>query len=469
VGPHYSRLLAFDPDRYPEVKGDLAESWEVAADRLTYTFRLKPGVTFHDGSPLTSADVKASYERIARPVEGVVSMRKARYEDLAAIEAPDPLTVVFRMRQPDSSMLLNFASPWNCIYSAAKLAADPRFPEKNILGSGPFRFVEHAKGSHWVGARFDGYHDKGKPHLDGFRAVFMAEPAMINAIQGGQIMAQFRGVSPAEAQRLRQAMGDRITIVESPWLCKLDLFFNNAKPPYDDIRVRRALTLAIDRWRGAEALARQTMVKDVGGVVRPGHPMAIAPKELERFAGFGRDGAAAKAEARRLLKEAGQENLKFRMVTRDVQSPFQPVAVYLIDQWRQVGVAVENGPVNVAQQKQAYLTGNYEVGLDANCFDVDEPDPQLLLYVSTDRSPVNLAHYTDRAMDALYETQKRATTAPEQLAAIRAFETRLHENSYAAPVVWWQRIVAHSSAIRGWKILPSHYLNQDLASVWLAP
>jgi peptide/nickel transport system substrate-binding protein len=297
----------------------------------------------------------------------------------------------------------------------------------------------------------------------------MAEPAMINALQGGQIMAQFRGVSPAEAQRLKQALGEKISIVESPWLCKLDLFFNNAKKPYDDIRVRKALTLAVDRWRGAEALARQTMVKDVGSAIRPGHPMAMTANDLEPFAGFGRDGAAAKAESRRLLKEAGQENLRFRLVTRDVQSPFQPVAVYLIDQWRQVGVTVENGPVNVAQQKQAYLSGNYEVGLDATCFDVDEPDPQLLLYVSTDRSPVNLSHYVDREMDALYERQKRATGEAEQLAAIRAFEKRLLDNVYTAPVVWWQRIVATSSAIRGWRILPSHYLNQDLAGVWLAP
>ena len=468
VGPHYSRLLKFDPDDYPAITGDVATSWEVSPDRLSYVFKLKPGVKFHDGSALTSADVKATYERIRNPPEGVVSVRKARLEEIASIETPDPLTVTFRLKRPDSSMLLNFASPWNCLYSAAKLAADPRFPEKNIMGSGPFRFVESVRGSHWVGARFDDYHEKGKPYLDGFRAQIMSGPAVVNALQGGQIMAQFRGLSPAERDRLKQALGDRITVVESPWLCKLDLFFNNAKKPYDDLRVRKALTLAVDRWAGAQALSRTAFVKEVGAAIRPGHPMAMTPREIESFPGFGRDGAAAKAEARRLLKEAGQENLKFRLVTRDEPQPFSPVAVYLIDQWRQVGVAVENGPVGVAQQKQAYLAGNFEVGLDANCFDVDEPDSQLLLYVSTDRSPVNLAHYVDREMDALYDRQKRAESDVEQLSAIRAFEARLLDNAYAGPVVWWQRIVAHSPALRGWKLLPSHYVNQDLAGVWLA-
>src|SRR6266704_2748129 len=76
VAPHYSTLLKFDPPNYPQVVGDLAESWNVSPDRRTYTFKLRPNVLFHDGSKLTSADVKASYERIVRPPPGVVSARR---------------------------------------------------------------------------------------------------------------------------------------------------------------------------------------------------------------------------------------------------------------------------------------------------------------------------------------------------------------------------------------------------------
>lgn len=468
VGPHYSRLLKFDADKYPDITGDAAQSWSVSPDKLSYSFKLKPNVKFHDGAPLTSADVKATYDRLRNPPDGVVSVRKGRFADIDTIETPDPLTVVFKLKQADATMLLNFASPWNCLYSAAKLAQDPRFPEKNIFGSGPFKFVEHVRGSHWVGARSETYHEPGKPYLDGYRAQFMSGSAMVNALQGGQIMAEFRGISPAERDRLKTALGDKITVTEAPWLCKFDVFFNHRKPPYDDVRVRKALTLAIDRWGGARNLSRVAFVKEVGGPIRPGHPLAMPPGELEKFPGFGRDIAAARAEARALLKAAGQENLKFRMVTRDVPQPYQPVAVFLIDQWRQIGVTVENGPIGVAQQKASYLGGNFEVGLDSNCYDVDEPDPQLLLYVSHDLSPVNFSLYTDRQLDALYERQKRAATEADQIAAVRAFETRLFENVMTAPVVWWQRIVAHSSAVRGWKILPSHYLNQELADVWLA-
>ena len=136
VRPHYSTLLEFDPANYPKIRGDLATSWETAKDGLTYTFKLRPNVKFHDGTAMTSADVKASYDRIVNPPAGVVSLRKAAYSDISSIEAPDPQTVVFKLTTPNASMLANFASPWDCIYSAAKLKQDPKWPEKKSWGPG---------------------------------------------------------------------------------------------------------------------------------------------------------------------------------------------------------------------------------------------------------------------------------------------------------------------------------------------
>jgi len=468
LNPHYSQLLKFDPERYPQVRGDLAERWEVSPDGLTYTFRLRANVRFHDGSVLTSDDVKATYERIRNPPAGLVSVRQADYADISAIETPDPLTVVFRLSRPAASMLYNFASPWNCIFSAAKLREDPRWPERNIMGTGPFRFVEHVRGSHWVGRRFENYFEEGRPYLDGFRIQFMNGAPMINALQGGQIMAEFRGLSPAERDRLQGALGNRVVVSEMPWLCKFDLYFNVQHPPYNDVRVRRALSLAIDRWRIAENLSRTAFVRAVGATLRPGFPLAMPEAELQQLPGFGRDIAAARAEARRLLREAGQENLRFALLNRNVPMPFTPVAIYLIDQWRQIGVQVEHQPRDVSQQKAALIGGNFDVGLDANCYDTDEPDTQLRLYISNDLSPVNASHAIDRELDSLFERQKRETSEAARVSLIRQFERRAIEQGYVVPVVWWHRIVVHSAAIRGWRITPSHYLNQDLVNVWLA-
>jgi peptide/nickel transport system substrate-binding protein len=104
VAPHYSLLVKFDGKEFPKIVPDLAESWSVAPDGMTYTFKIRSGVKFHDGSPLTSEDIKASYDRIISPPEGVVSIRKAYYSDLA-VEAPDANTVVFKLKNQMAGVL----------------------------------------------------------------------------------------------------------------------------------------------------------------------------------------------------------------------------------------------------------------------------------------------------------------------------------------------------------------------------
>ncbi|MBI4274691.1 MAG: ABC transporter substrate-binding protein, partial [Rhizobiales bacterium] len=373
VRPHYNTLLKFDEPNYPKVKGDLAQSWTVAPDGLTYTFKLKPNIKFHDGSAMPSADVKATYERIANPAPGVRSIRKAAYSDIASIETPDAQTVVFKLKARNASMLTNFASPWDCIYSAAKLKVDPKFPEKNVLGTGPFKFVEHAAGSHWVGERFADYFEKGKPYLDGYRAIFITNTAArVNALQAGEVLSEFRGHSPADRDKLKAALGDKIVIQESPWICSLVVTFNTQKKPFDDARVRRALSLAIDRWKGAEALSKIALVRHVGGVLRPGYELAAKEPELVSYPGWGKDINKARAEAKKLLADAGVKDLKFKFLNRNVPMPYTPTGVFLIDQWRQIGVTAEHDQ----PETQAYIAhlrrGHYEVGREFNCDAVDD-------------------------------------------------------------------------------------------------
>ena len=114
VVPQYSTLLKIvGPYDKSRIEGDLAESWEISPDGLTYTFKLRRGVKWHDGSPFSSADIKATYERIVNPPEGVVSSRKAVHQDIKEITTPDDYTVVFKLKQPNASMILKFGSPFN--------------------------------------------------------------------------------------------------------------------------------------------------------------------------------------------------------------------------------------------------------------------------------------------------------------------------------------------------------------------
>jgi peptide/nickel transport system substrate-binding protein len=468
IAPHYSTLLKFDAANYPQIIGDLAESWSVSADRLTYTFKLRPNILFHDGSRLTSADIKASYERIVHPPPGVVSARKVDYAAISSIDTPDPLTVVFRLQWPEAAMSANFASPWNCIYSAARLAADPQFPKTNILGTGAFVFVEYVKGQYWRGKRWDRYFLPGRPYLDGYQADFIPGNAVMAAYKSGRIAAEFRSITPPQRDDLVEVLGDRIEISESPWLSNLLVVFNIKKAPFDDARVRRALSLAIDRWGAVAKLQGSTFLKYVGGVMRPGSNMATPEAELVTIPGFSRDIAAARAEARRLLDEAGVHDLKLTVTVRDIPTPHYTGADLLAESWRQIGVATTQDKRNIWDWQKQIDDRQFDVALDFSGDFYDDPTIQMTKYVSHDLSPVNYSYSTDRFLDALFIGQA-VTTDPRQRAQIvRDFERHALSEAYTVPLLWWNRIVATSAKLKGWSITPSHFIGQDLTEVWLA-
>src|SRR5206468_2977963 len=240
MAPHYNTLLRVDPNDRTGTKpvGDIAESWTVSKDGLTYTFKIRRGVKFHDGSELTSKDVKAS---------------------------------------------------------------------------------------HWVGKKNPNYWDKGKPYLDGYRAIFISSSAaQVAAVRGERAMIQFRAFSPPERDQLVQALGNKIAVQESPWDCLNFVSMHHDKKPFDDKRVRRALSLALDRYEGSAALSKITLVKDVAGIQVPGTPYATPPAELEKLAGYGRDINKNRAEARRLLKEAGvADGFSFVFKNRGIPHPYE--------------------------------------------------------------------------------------------------------------------------------------------------
>jgi peptide/nickel transport system substrate-binding protein len=471
--PFYNTLLRVDPfDKggtkpYPS----LAESWTTSADGKTYTFKLRRGVKFHDGSEMTSKDIKASYDKIIFPPAGVGSSRKGQYAVVESIQAPDAYTVVFRLKNASGSFMASLLSPYNFIYKADILAKDMNWHEKNVMGTGPFTFVEHVKGSHVVGKKFANYWDKGKPYLDGFRAIFIrSSSAQVAAVRGERAHIQFRGFTPADRDSLKAALGDKITVQESAWDCILMVGINHEKKPFDDKRVRRALTLALDRHQASEALSRIAIVKAVAGVQVPGTPFATPPEELNKLAGYWTDIGKSRAEARRLLKEAGvPDGFTFTFTNRGIPMPYEPLGVWLIDQWRQIGLNVKQDVVESAAYFAAVRSGTQQVAMDFQCGYIVEPDLDMYKFLSFDRNPANYGRYTDRVLDDLYDQQSRATSVEERKRLIRAFEKRLlDEEAHYLMTLQWHRIIPHSSKVKGWTVTPSHYLNNTLDTVWLS-
>jgi peptide/nickel transport system substrate-binding protein len=297
-----------------------------------------------------------------------------------------------------------------------------------------------------------------------------ASSAQVAAIRGERAHIQFRGFSPGERDSLVQALGSKITVQESPWDCLSLVAINHERKPFDDKRVRRALTLALDRYEASKNLSRITVVRDVAGIQVPGTPWATPPQELEKLAGYGRDIATARAEARRLLREAGvPDGFAFTFKNRGIPMPYEPMGIWLIDQWRQIGLNVKMETIEASAMVSLLRRGDFDVASDAQCSFVVEPDIDVQKFQSVGVSDNNYSRYKDPALDELFLKQARAVDAEERKRALRAFEKRLlDDEAHYIYTLQWHRIVPHNAKVRGWTITPSHFLNQQLDAVWLA-
>ncbi len=433
----------------------------------TYIFKIREGVKFHDGSPLTAYDVAASWNHIVFPPEGVLSARKSHFEMVDKIDASDPTTVAFHLKFATSAFLAALADPYNWIYSKAKLDQDPHWYEKNIVGSGPFKLASFEIGQAIKGERNPDYHQKGLPYLDGFNAIYADKQAVrVAALRSARADIEFRGFPPTVRDELVGALGDKMTVQTSDWNCGSFLEPNHKKKPFDDARVRRALTLAIDRWHTAPEIAKIANVHTVGGIVFPTSPLAATREELQKLAGFWPDIEKSRAEARRLLKEAGAEGLSFELLNRNIDQPYKYNGTWVIDDWSKIGLHVTQRMAPTGPWFEAMRTGNFDVTLAGNCQTIVNPILDVQRYLPTYEA--NYGQFEDKPALEVYEKMLREPDPAKQRALMRQFEKNtLDDQAHEIFLLWWERIVPHHSYVKGWKISPSHYLNQDLATVWL--
>jgi peptide/nickel transport system substrate-binding protein len=469
VAPLYSLLLQIDPLNYPKIIGDLATDWKISPDGLTYTFTIRQGVRFHDGSTLTAADIKASYDKIVAPPQGVRSVRRNAYTAISSIEASDPETVVFKLKFPSASLLSNLASPWNVIYPKKYLDRDPNHFKANVVGSGPFRFKNYTRGSTFEGERNPDYFMKDRPYLDGYKFYISPETSVrAAALRSGRAWIEFRTMPLSEVDAIRKQLGDKVVVQETPATGLFGIAMNNTLKPFNDVRVRRALTLAIDRYTAGRVLYPIASLKDAGGLMRPATEWAMSEAELQKLPGFGRDMEKNRAEAKRLLAEAGYPNgLKVVLKNRNVKIPYQDFAVFVIQEWRKIGVEAEHRPLETAAWfSDGRDKGNFDLIISGTFNYMDDPDLFLQRYTSGD--PNNWGRFSDPGIDDLFARQTRTLDPSERKRLINEIERMVLENAYYIPGLWWGRAVVHWAKVKNYVAPPNHYSNQKLQDVWLA-
>jgi peptide/nickel transport system substrate-binding protein len=469
LGPIYNNLIVFDPHNYPQITGDVATSWTVSDDYLTYTFTLHRGVTFHDGSELTSADVKASWDRIVFPSEGVVSPRRSNYPMIKGIEAPDPYTVVFRLHHRSPSFLTNLAHPANFIYAKKYLDQDPHYYKNQTLGSGPFKLKKYERGSVIELERNPHYWKKGLPYLEGIKYfVIKDDGARAKAIRAGRVDVELRYLPPSEVDAIKAQMGDKVVVAAPKNISNFGVTINVDKQPFDDERVRKALTLALDRYDMVKTLAPITILDAVGGMMHPDSKWGLNQEELQQLPGFGKDHEANLKEAKRLLAEAGYpDGFKTVLTNRNIKLPYIDLAVYVISAWKKIGVEAEHRLEESATWSKTRVTRDFELLIDPyGSATVGDPDEMMDKFITG--ASENWGRFSDPVIDKLYEQQGREMDEQKRIQLVREMDKRILEKVWRIQGLWTNRLEVRAAKIRNYTPQPSHWMNRRFEDVWLA-
>jgi peptide/nickel transport system substrate-binding protein len=474
AAPFYSVLIRINPDdpaSTTDIVCDLCTEMPKPTDGgKTYTFKIRDDVKFHNGDKLTAQDVAASLNKIAFPPQGTASPRSSNFMMVDKIEAPDDKTVVIRLKFATSAFLPALADPYNWIYQKKMLDQDIRWYEKNIVGSGPFKFANYELGQKITGVRNPDYYRKGLPYLDGFEAIYAPKQAtQLDAIRADRAATEFRGYPPSAMDELKQQLGDKIVIQQNDWNCTLGAWINHQKKPFDDVRVRRALVLAIDRWGSQAGLSKVSLMNTVGSLIFPGSPLAPNKDQLSNIAGFWQDIDKSRAEAKRLLKEAGAEGLTFVLTNRNVDQPYKFLGTWLIDQWSKVGLKVTQEVVPTGPWFAKLRSGDFEVSTGGSCHSIINPVIDVQPWLPQSLNKANYGYYEDPKEAEIYDKWLHATDLKEQKALAHQFVKHvLDDEAHFILTYWWNRLVPLRSYVKGWKIGPSHYSNQDLGTIWLS-
>lgn len=358
-------------NEYGEVKPGLAESWSVSDDGLTYTFTLRTGVTFHDGTAMDSADVVFSLKRAM--AEDSTNAQKALFKPIAGVSAPDAGTVVLTLNQPTGNMLFNLG--WGDAVIVAPESADKN--KSNPVGTGPFTFKRWNKGSSVELGPNDAYWG-AKPSLKTVSFKFISDPAAaLAAMMAGDAdaFANF----PAPESMTQFEADPRFTVSIGSTEGETILSTNNKKPPFDDVRVRRAIAHALDR----KAIVDGAMFgygTVIGTHFAPHHPAYV---DLTGLYPYDLDKAKA------LLAEAGHPNGFKATIKLPPPSYARRGGEIIAGQLRKIGIDLEIIPVEWAQWlDQAFRNKDYDLtivshtepqdiniyGRDEYYFQYDNPD-----------------------------------------------------------------------------------------------
>lgn len=301
----YNNLVRLNlVDGLRSVIPDLAESWDVSDDGLTYTFTLREGVTYHDGVAFSSADVIATFNRIIDPPEGIISQFRNDYAMVESVEAPDDLTVVFTLSSPRAYFVNLLTGPAMAIYGAHTLEEN-NYDLREVIapGTGAFKYVDYQSAEKWIYERNPDYWDSELPYVDGLELLHV--PAWSD--RGTAVLTDQADLTWNASFETWQEGEARSDIVQVKQLANFGAYwalFNTQDEFLSSPQVRRAINLAVSRQNMKTAFGTQEVI-NVTRWIPYGDPYATPPEVIATLPGYREDKTEDIETAKALLAEAG--------------------------------------------------------------------------------------------------------------------------------------------------------------------
>jgi peptide/nickel transport system substrate-binding protein len=471
--PCYSNLVVYDQTkrfgRMDTIVPELAEKWSWQDSYRNLVFFLRKDVKWHDGQPFTSKDVKFTFDTVREapdaPAKLRINPRKEWYANVDAVEAPDPYTVVFRLKRPQPSLVAMLASGYSPVIPAHVPIPEHR---SRCIGTGPFKFKEWKRGQTVELVRNPDYFVKGRPYLDAVRyTVIVERGTRVAALQANQIDVAYPGETTLSiAEQLKGAVPSMV-FTETASNVSENLLLNTKKPPFHNVKVRRALSFAIDRRAYTQTVHRGAAVVGASLAPKPWGVWGLLEKDLASLPGYG-GAAEGRATAKKLLAEAGfgpGNPLKLEVVTRAI-AIYLDFSGFVISDLKQVGIEATLKQVDTAQWHPMVTRREFHIGTNLTGLGVDDPDANFYENYACG-SPRNYGDYCNEEVMRLIDQQSQEIDQKKRLALVWQLQKKLEDDAARPTMGWRTDRFAHYPYVKN--LIPNQvtYNCCRLQEVWL--
>jgi peptide/nickel transport system substrate-binding protein len=469
----FNNLVMFDQGKplngADTIVPDLATSWSWDATGTKLTFKLREGVRWHDGKPFTAKDVQCTWHALIgkEAEEFNRNPRKVWYYNLQQVTTNGDHEATFHLADPQPSFLMFLASGYSPVYPCH---VSQKTMRTKPVGTGPFKFVEFSRNVSIKLARNPDYYKKGRPYLDGIEMrIIESRATRVLAFVSGEFDMTFdRDVSVAVLKDLR-AQDPKAVCEFAPNNVATNLIVNPGVPPFDNLKIRQAMALALDRKAFIDIL--EGGEGRVGGAMLPAPEgqWALPPEELAKLPGYGSDLAANVAEAQKIMASLGygpDRPLKVKVSTRNINIYRDP-GVILIDQLKKIYIEGELEPIDTTVWYGKVLRKDYSIGLNLTGVSVDDPDVNLIENY-TCKSERNYTQYCNPEVDKLIYQQSKELDLAKRKALVWEVERKLAAD-VARPIIFHNvRATCWHPYVKGLVLhRNSTYNNWRLEDVWL--